>query len=90
MACCKEIPRNQTELFEGMPDSALMCLARMAYQLTCAAEHFYTGRERIAWEHLHDETCAIFATKARKALTGQPLEEDQLFSSMLHSLVRAV
>jgi hypothetical protein len=66
----------------------------MAYELTSAAEAFYTGRERPPWVQLSDEECIVFATKVRRMVKGLPPESvdplDQLSFRLLHSIVAHV
>jgi galactose-1-phosphate uridylyltransferase len=94
MGCCPHVVRNQQEIFEQMPDSTFMCMARMTYQLARTAETFYTGRERAAWETLSDEQCEAYAADVRRMVRGYPPppgeQHTALSFHMLHSLITNV
>jgi hypothetical protein len=94
MGCCKEVVNNKLTEFEGLPRTTFYCLARMSYQLACAAETFYTGRERLAWDKLSDAECDVFTDRVMTMISGRPPKSDDqldlLCFKMVHQLTTNV
>jgi hypothetical protein len=92
MGCCDEAV-TRTQQFhglDGLPDSTFCCMAKMGYALFCEAEHFYTGRRRVAWEQLLLEDRNALAAQTKAALRAVPPNPAEQFDVLFYNLVRVV
>jgi hypothetical protein len=93
MGCCGDEIKEKTRRIpdmEGLPDSAYCCMARIAHNLVCAAEHFYTGRDRQNWDHLTEAQREVLALKAKAALKAVQPDARDHYDPLFYSLVRVV